>query len=51
MILLIFYGIFSYLFMGGMLAWSNGKLKPLAFYLAPITLPIIMGGYYQKKNN
>lgn len=51
MILLILYVTFSYLFMGGMYAWSYGKLKSLAFYLAPLSFPFILGGYYQQKNN
>lgn len=48
MVLLIFYIIFSYIFMGGMMTWSNGKLKNLAFYLAPFSLPFLLGGYCQK---
>ena len=51
---LIFYTVFSYLFILGVLEYNISigfKATWFTYAFAPITLPILLGKYFVKKNN
>lgn len=47
MTLLVFYTVFSYLFMAG--SWLNNRdAKAIVWFLSPITFPFVLGAGFTK---